>query len=204
MFLLPPRGGLSFAFLDLINIIDFEGNIYVIDDYKYDLTLEEIKKITDNDLTFNYYYDAIKKVFRDGDIIVGYSLGCIYALLLAEKLEKDKSIDKCILIDGFLNFVQNEKPQLEEVKNEIISEDKNIFEKYSKDFIDKIIEIMIINSTVNFHTPHINSHIIYLGTSDKFKEELSNISDNYDFILINSTHSDIIGKDVHKIAKYFR
>ena len=38
MFLIPPVGGLSFVFLDLIKNIDFKGSIYVIDDYKYDLS----------------------------------------------------------------------------------------------------------------------------------------------------------------------
>ena len=36
-----------------------------------------------------------------------------------------------------------------------MEEDKGIFEKYSKDFTYKLIEIVLINSIINFHTPHI-------------------------------------------------
>ena len=86
MFLIPDIVGLSFVFSDLINSIDFDGNVYVIDDYKHDLSLDEIRDIEDNSVMLDYYYDAIKDLFQDGDIIVGYSLGCIYSSLLAERL----------------------------------------------------------------------------------------------------------------------
>ena len=208
MFLLPPQAGLSLAFLKFVNSIDFEGNIYVIDDFKYGLTIDEIVESDDCNLTLSHYYDAIKDIFHDGDIICGYSLGCIFALLLAEKLEKTSNVGKCILIDGTLNFVHEKELNKEEVINNLIEdyglENYNkIIEKYPNNFKDKLIEILIINSKWDFHTPKIDSHIIYLSTSNSFKEELDEISSDYEFIHIDSNHRDIIKQDCDKIAKYF-
>ena len=207
MFILPSQVGLSFELLTLANNLDFEGNIYLIDDFKYDLSLDEIKESDDCNLTLNHYYDAIKDNFQDNDIIVGYSLGCIFASLIAEKLEKNKNISNCILIDGPLEFVKHDKLSKEDmVDNMKLFYDKsdNIKEKYSNEYKDKYIEITVINSHWNFNTPHIHSHITYLTTTNSFKEELENISDNHEFIHIDSTHEDIIKKDVDKIIKYFK
>ena len=203
MFLIPPLAGVSFIFLDLINNIDFKGNIYVIDDYKYDLSLDEIRNLSNNKL-LDYYYDSIKDLFQNEDIIVGYSLGCIYASLIIEHLEKEKTVSKCILIDGPLNFVQNNKQSKEELIANFKKQYSNKFnlEKYSDDFKEKLIEISSINSVWNYHTPKINCPILFLSTSG-FKDGLNNISDNYELICIDSTHEEIIAKDVGKIAKYF-
>ena len=70
--------------------------------------------------------------------------------------------------------------------------------------MNKLIEISLVNSAWNFHTPKINSHITYISTINGFNEDLKNISDNYDFIYIDSTHEDIINKDVGKINKYLK
>ncbi|WP_295618582.1 hypothetical protein [uncultured Methanobrevibacter sp.] len=174
--------------------------------FKYDLSLDEIKN-TNHEDNLNYYYDSIKGLFQDGDIIVGYSLGCIYASLIAEKLEKDKRIDKIVLIDGTLDFVNEDEDERENMvnwvadmiqKKSLMNPSKNI-----RKMIKKIIEISYINSCWNFHTPKINSHIIYLSTLNLFKEELECISDNYEYILIDSSHQDIIEKDFDKISHYF-
>jgi len=209
MFILPPNGGVSFIFTELIDAIDFEGNIYLIDDFKFDLSLDELKNIENpHILTLNHYYDAIEDIFQDGDIIAGYSLGCIYASLIAEKLEQNKKIDKCILIDGTLKFVNKEKQSKKEIMDDLINnydeeKYKSFFDEYASDFKDKFLEICYINSSWDFDTPKIKSHIIYLSTSDSFNEDLDYISDNYEFISIDSTHKDIIEKDVDKIKKYF-
>ena len=203
MFLLPPIEGLSSVFFDLINNIDFDGNIYLIDDFKYDLSLDEIKRIENNALTFDHYYDAIKDIFQNGDIIGGFSLGCIYASLLCEKLEQTKRVAKCILIDGTLDFVNDEEISTEELINEYVKmEYKDILNNCSSDFRDKFIEILRINSNWNFHTPKIESPVTYLTTSNMFKEHLDKISDNYEFVLIDSNHKDILHKDINKIIKY--
>ena len=172
------------------------------------MTLDEIKDIENNHiLTLNRYYDAIKDIFQDGDIIVGYSLGCIYALLIAEKLEKTKQINKCILIDGTLKFVKEKKSEKEDMDDfEDIDEElyEYVIERYSDEFKDKLIEIYYLNSYRDFHTPQIMSYILYLSTSNSFNEDLDNISDNYEFIYVDSTHENIIDKDVNKIKKYFK
>ena len=203
MFLLPPVGGLSSIFFNFVNSIDFDGNIYVIDDFKYGLSSDEIKAIKDNDITFNHYYDAIKDIFKDGDIIVGYSLGCIYASLLCERLERNRRVAECILIDGTLEFVNNEEVSTEELIDEYCEREYNdIVNNRSSEFKDKFIEILRINSNWNFHTPKIKTHIKYITTSDIFKKDLDKISDNYEFILIDSNHNDIIQKDIDKILNY--
>ena len=68
---------------------------------------------------------------------------------------------------------------------------------------DKIIEVFISNIRWNLPQPKLNSQVIYLSTSNKFKEELDEITSEYEFINIDSTHEDIIDKDVDKILKYF-
>ena len=208
MFLLPPQGGASFIFIPLVNSLEFKGNVYLIDDFKYDLTIDEIRNVEDNhNLILNHYYDAIKDIFRDGDIIAGYSLGCIYGALLAEKLEQTKKVGKCILIDGPLDFTNNEPmPRVDNIDDilEYDSAYKGMAEEYVRDFKDRIIEIYDVNSTWQFNTPKLNSHVVYLGTRDKYKESIKDISDDYEFILVDSTHHDLIGNDVDKIVKYFK
>ncbi len=201
MFVLPPKGGLSFIFSKFVNENDFKGNIYLLDDFRYDLELEEIKNYTDYNLTLKYYYEAIDNLFQDGDIIVGYSLGCIYASLIAEKLEENKTVGKCILIDGVLSFDSSESNSTDENQDHMNIETNN----YPKELVEKFIQIDSINSHWSFDVPHIKAEILYLATSDANKDSLDDISSNYEFILIDSTnHLDIIDKDFDKIAKYFK
>ena len=205
MFIFPPQGGLSSVFYNLVNNIDFKGNIYLIDDYKYDLSLDEIRSLSNQDSTLNHYFDAISNIFQNGDILVGYSLGCIYATLIAEKLEKDRVVGKCILIDGVLNFSEEIDESRENIIDYFFNNDefKYILENSEDDFKNKFIEVCMANSKWDFHTPRVNCPILYLATSNNFKEELNEISDDYKFIIIDSTHKDIIDRDVSKIVKYF-
>ena len=187
--------------------IEFNGNIYLINDFKYDLTIDEMRKADDCKLTLNHYYDAIKDIFQDGDIIVGYSLGCIYASLIAERLEKTKTIAECILIDGTLKFQSPEKRPREEMINDLMAEEGETYnyiaKNYPTDFKDKFLEVSIINAVWSFTTPKINSHITYLATSDRFRQDLMKVSTNYEFVYVDSTHEGIIDMDCDKIAKYF-
>ena len=211
MFILPPIGGVSSVFKTLIDNLDFNGNVYTINDFKFDLTIEEIRK-TDTNMVLEKYYDAIKDVFQDGDILCGYSLGCIFACLLAERLESFKKVGKTILIDGTLDFVNVSDMSLEDVR-EAVGQilDKEAFESegYSEDatyeeFYNKLCEVMFINDNFNFDTPTINSPAIYLGTSREFESKFNDIALNGEFILIDSDHDAIIREDVHKIVKYFK
>ena len=205
MFLLPPAGGLAMIFNKLIKEIDFDGNIYVIDDYQYELTIDEIRNVDGPSIAFEKYWDAIGDLFQDGDILVGYSLGCLHASLLCERLEKNTKVDKCVLIDGTLNFV-NDKPVTDE---EMLSEINEVKETYLSEIGDveleeKIIEVFISNLRWNLPQPKLNSQVIYLSTSNKFKEDLNEIASDHEFINIDSTHKDIIDKDLDKILKYLK
>ena len=211
LFLLPPQLGASFYFLPLVRSLDFNGNIYLIDDFKFDLTANELKTLEDKDnRLINYYYDSIKDLFQDGDILCGYSLGCIYASLLAEKLEKTKYIERVILLDGTLDFY---KEKYTVSRDMVLSRyDKNVekiksnFSEGTEKYLDdkyKIIEITLLNSYWNYHTPKIKSHIIFLYTNDIFKEDLEKISSNYEYIFIDTTHERLVNQDADKINKYF-
>ena len=136
-------------------------------------------------------------MFQDGDIIVGYSLGCIYSSLLAERLEENKSVGECILIDGPLSFYNDDKNALIDYVNEFLDDG------YSDDFREKLNEIILLNSVWNFKSPKINCHIIYFCVSGVLEDDLKKISNNYEFINITSTHKDIMSRDVGKISKYF-
>ena len=210
MFIIPPQGGLSIILNNLVEAMDFEGNVYLINDYKYELSIDEIKN-SDYDLTVEKYYESIKDIFQEGDIITGYSLGCISALLIAEKLEKSKSIDKCIIIDGPLNFVHHEKISKEDLVKEIESDFKNdaynmdkLKRDFTGDFVEKLIEICLVNSEWDFHTPKVKSHLRYIAVSNDVKDKLNQISSDNEYIEIESTHKKIIGEDVGKIAKYLK
>ena len=67
---------------------------------------------------------------------------------------------------------------------------------------EKMIEVFISNLRWKLPKPKVNSHVIYLSTVNKYKEELDEMASDYEFININSTHDDIIDKDVDKILKY--
>lgn len=84
---------------------------------------------------------------------------------------------------------------------------KDVKEIYLNDindvaFEDKIIEVFISNLRWRLPKPKINSHLIYLSTANKFKEELDEMDSDNEFINIDSTHFDIIAEDVDKILKY--
>ena len=207
MFLIPPIGGLSFIFAELVENMDYSGNIYMIDDFRYDMDLDEIRKTGGSDMTLDYYYDSIKDLFNDGDIIFGYSIGCIFAALLVERLEKHKRIGQCVLTDGFLMFTgdatQSEEDLISFIKGITENYDMDdLKEEYGEEFIEKFIEITNINSKLNFPNPKINSKITYLTNTEIIKENVEEFLDNYDFIILDSTHTDIIAKDCNKISKY--
>ena len=203
MFLLPPAGGLALTYNKLIKDMNFEGNVYIIDDYQYELSVDEIRQVDGQSIAFEKYWDAIKDIFQDGDILVGYSIGCLHVPLLCERLEKIKKVEKCVLIDGTLKFV-NDKPLTDE---DISSEIKHVKENYLNgindvEFEEKMIEVFISNLRWKLPKPKVNSHVIYLSTVNKYKEELDEMASDYEFININSTHDDILDKDVDKILKY--
>ena len=211
MFILPPVGGLSMAFSQLLDNLEFEGNVYLIDDFKYDLTIDEIKN-TDLNMTFEKYWNAIRDIFQDGDIIVGYSLGCLFAILIAEKLEKDKKIGKCVLIDGTLDFYNDDIPDNVDgsaILNELYGlgfDDDEIGVKDNEGLIDKMAAIFAVNSVWDFPAVKINdTPVIYLASDCEYEGKLENIARNGEFIFIEDTdHTSLITADVKKIVKYLK
>ena len=198
MFLIPPIGGLSPIFSNFIDQIKFEGNIYTIDDIKYSWSLNQLNELDNGDFTLDVYYEAIAKLFNDGDIIVGYSLGCIFSLLLVEKLEKDnKFISNCILIDSDLLFVRDGELSSDDVINEFVGD----LDAYPDDFKDKFSEVVRINSNLNFNTPKVDSPVMFLSNYDMFESRLAEISSDYEYIQLDSTHQRIIDEDVYKLVK---
>ncbi|MBR6023658.1 MAG: hypothetical protein IK044_01675, partial [Methanobrevibacter sp.] len=211
MFILPPMGGISMVFSHLVDNLEFEGNVYLIDDFKFDLTIDEIKN-TDHNMTFEKYWDAIKDIFQDGDIIVGYSLGCLFAMLIVEKLEKCRKIEKCVLIDGVLDFYSNKVPEKEEVVNLIEEQfdfvfDVDEFGPQDRDvLIDKIVEMFVVNSVWDFPAAKINeTPVIYLATGSGLESKFDDVARYGEFIMIEDTdHDAIIKDDFEKIVKYLK
>ncbi|WP_407462424.1 AMP-binding enzyme, partial [Methanobrevibacter sp.] len=211
MFILPPLGGLSMVFSPLLDNLEFEGNVYLIDDFKYDLTVDEIKN-TDHNMTFEKYWNAIKDIFQDGDIIAGYSLGCLFAILIAEKLEKDRKIEKCVLIDGALDFYSDDIPDnvdASDIFKELTDLGFDIDELGGEDndeLSEKMVEMFYVNSVWDFQPVKINdTPVIYLATEHGDEGKLENIARNGEFIFIDDTdHTAIITDDVEKIVKYLK
>ena len=161
------------------------------------------------------FYDSIKDVFEDGDILVGYSSGGIFSLLLAEKLEKTKKIGKSVLIDGLLNF-----KEVIYTREEFYKDALENWKHREFDFIvgterkgakfEKFVEISLLNVNNNFKKPNLNSSILYLSTGelytvDQIHEKLDLISGDNEIELIESTnHSDILKIDYYKLIPYFK
>lgn len=216
MFLIPPMTGFSFEYSNLVHSFDFEGNVYAIDDPKFKLSLEEIRKLENHDqYTLDSFYDLIKDIFEDGDILVGYSSGGMFSLLLAEKLEKHKKVGKCILIDSLLNF-----KEVIYTREELYKDAIENWKHHEFDFIvgterkgakfEKFVEISLRNVNNNFEKPNLNSPILYLSTGglydvDQIHEKLDSISSDNKIELIESTnHSDILKIDYYKLIPYFK
>ena len=215
MFLIPPMTGFSFEYSNLVHSFNFKGNVYAIDDPKFKLSHGEIKKLEHHDqYTLDEYYEMIKETVNDGDILTGFSSGGIYALLLAEKLEKDEKIVKCILIDGLLSFKEvlytREKFYNDALANWRFHEFDFIVgtdRKGSK--FEKFVEITLLNVNNNFDEPHLNGPILYLSTGELYSEDelqkkLNSISSNNEIHLIESTnHYDILRVDYYKLIPFF-
>ena len=215
MFLVPPMTGFSFEYSNLVHSFDFEGNVYAIDDPKFKLSLDEIKELENHgQYTLDEFYEMIKDIFKDGDILVGYSSGGIFALLLAEKLEKDGKTSKIILIDGLLSF-----KEVLYTREKLYADALEHWKHHEFDFIvgterkgakfEKFVEITLQNVNIDFDEPRLNSPILYLSTGeffseDQIKEKLDLLSPNNEIKLIEDTnHSDILKVDYNKLVPYF-
>ena len=107
------------------------------------------------------------------------------------------------MIDGTLDFTYDDPL----TDNEIHSITEYIEETYSAnindaELADKMVAVALSNSRWSLPQPKVNSHIIYITTENLFKEQLDRMASNYEFINVDSTHEDIIDRDVGKILKY--
>ena len=207
MFFLPPISGTSFVYLPLINNLEFDGNVYIIDDYKYNLTVEEIKK-ADSQMTLDKYYYAVKELFKNGDIIVAHSQGCVFAMAIAGRLEQEMKIGKCILIDGPLTFKDNEEFSDERILNVIewagkfFDLEKSFPEPFDA-FLKKIMAVWRMNSSWDLESATLYSPVLYLST-DPYNAKLHTIAPNAEFVYMDADHLELLGKAIPKVVKYLK
>lgn len=96
VFCLPPSGGTTLCYYDLLREWNYPGMVYGMNDMKYEeyatLTEEEMWKFAETDHnrweeTLSAYEQEIVKKWKDGDILMGYSQGGSIALFLGTGLE---------------------------------------------------------------------------------------------------------------------
>ena len=125
LFCLPPSGGMSLCYLPLIKEMDYEGQVYGLTDSKYaafaGMTLEELmsgSRCDDIlwDETIENYYRAVETLFKDEDILIGYSQGGPVAFEVAKKLEdKGHKVGRVIMLDAprpGVDYGQESRPEM--------------------------------------------------------------------------------------------
>lgn len=125
LFCLPPSGGMSLCYLPLIKEMDYEGQVYGLTDSKYaafaGMTLEELmsgSRCDDIlwDETIENYYRAVETLFKDEDILIGYSQGGPAAFEVAKKLEdKGHKVGRVIMLDAprpGVDYGQESRPEM--------------------------------------------------------------------------------------------
>ncbi len=110
LFCIPPSGGMPLCYLPFIKEMDYDGKVFGLTDNKYaafaDMTLEKLASYDGRsdrkwDETVDYYLEGIEDLFKDGDILIGYSQGGPAALLVAQKLEaRGHSLGRVIMLEA--------------------------------------------------------------------------------------------------------
>ncbi|WP_091820744.1 non-ribosomal peptide synthetase [Butyrivibrio sp. ob235] len=110
LFCIPPSGGMPLCYLPLIKELDYDGRVYGLTDDKYalfaDMTLEELMAYEPESAdmwgkTIEHYYESMQGLFKDGDIIIGYSQGGPAAFLAAQRLESEGfKADRIIMLEA--------------------------------------------------------------------------------------------------------
>lgn len=137
IFCMPPSGGMSICYMELMRALDYPGRIYGFTDDKYrqfgKLSFEELKKtemqIKDCwDDTLNAYLNTIEPIFKSGDILIGYSQGGAVAHTLAGQMEKmDKSVGCVIILDGLPVIAEEGDPASSESRLDRLKASEAVF-----------------------------------------------------------------------------
>ena len=176
IFCIPPSGGMSICYMELMRTLDYPGRIYGFTDEKYrlfgKLSFEELKKtelqIKDCwDDTLSSYLKTIEPLFKSGDIMIGYSQGGVIAHTLAGELEKlDKSVGCIIILDGLPSVTDEVKPDLSESRQDRLRAGEAVFfaEDVSADqddrYSDNISSEDFLRSGLKFHGMEDNETIL--------------------------------------------
>ena len=104
LFLIPSGAGFSSEFNALVHEMKYGGTIYGINDPK--LYVPNPSKLDDpNAYTVMQIFNEIERIFRDGDILIGFSYGGRLLPILSSLLEKaGKKISKAIVLDTIINL----------------------------------------------------------------------------------------------------
>ncbi len=95
---LPPSGGMPFCYLEWLKKLEWQGTAYGMHDMKYrlisGLSEEERSRMEKEPSakwaeTIDAYWREMQNIWKDGDILVGYSQGGSVAHQLARRLEKN-------------------------------------------------------------------------------------------------------------------
>ncbi len=110
LFLIPPSGGMALCYIELIRELNHGGEIYGLIDRKYrlfgEMSLDELKSFDPQkeDMwheTIDGYLRTLKRLFKNGDILIGYSQGASAAHILSGLLEKKgKRVSRLIMLDA--------------------------------------------------------------------------------------------------------
>ncbi len=136
MFFIPPSGGMTLCYADLIKELKYAGCIYGLTDIKYSrfgkMSMEELKSFDpeEKDLwhdTIHGYMKALERLFKEGDILIGYSQGGSAAHVLAGMLEKQGLKAGCLIMLDALPYIGDGEDSFEMTKEECLYTAQEIF-----------------------------------------------------------------------------
>ena len=131
IYCIPPSGGMSMCYLELLSVLNYPGRIYGLTDSKYSLfggmPQEELFACEPrkSDLwgrTLEDYFAVLQKQWKDGDILMGYSQGGNAAHILASRLEESGfAVGRVIVLESAPDIeVHKEKQSLWEEDRDML------------------------------------------------------------------------------------
>jgi len=183
VFMISSIEGYASILNNIVKDMNYDGFIYGINDPKFYVT--DINNLQNSfDYTVDAIYDEIYRLFKDGDILVGYSYGAKLLPLVAYLLEKSgRKVSKIFVLDTVINQLEGgmigeaEKLDLSKLYVERYLGKKYNSEEFGNSIISiltKISEIMSGNSKAGFET-------IYKELERAFEVHVSNNKNNVIF-----------------------